>query len=474
MKRNKIIVIGGGISGAFAALAAAEENAEIWFFSDIPLRRAPTCSLQLGINAALNTKGEADTPELHASETLECGGFLAPINSVREMCAMAPAIARLFDRMGVPFDRASDGMIELTLCHGSSKRRMLSVGSYTGQVLVAALDAQLRRGAALEHIRLFEGFEFLSLVIDEAQICRGIVVVNRRNMEIKSFGADAVVVCTGGYAGLFGSASLVPAPDGCGIAACYEAGAVFANPEFVQVRKKILPEEETFFENDSLSEIPNLVYWTLGGLWVDAAHITSIERLFAAGSAACAYHGARALEGNEFLSAAYGGMVAGREAARMAAGFEDHHRGTQSSLFESAKAREDDINAAFAGLQGEENVHTLWHDMKELMALHVAFFRDNGQLDAVAKKVSELEERLNSAPLLDRSEWSNRELLAMRRIRRGFLLAKLVVAAARMRDESRGMHQKTAFPKHDDIKWKVVTKASYTKDGPKLDYSEKL
>lgn len=550
-RRPKIIVVGAGVSGSLVAIRAAEGGAEVMVLSRLSLRRAPSCAHRQGISAALDTKGEGDSPGLHARETILCGDFLSHQRAVRAMCDAAPGIVGLFDRMGVSFDRSPEGIVELTRVPGASRCRTALARGSTGRQLLAALAAQLQRCVSGERLKLFENWEFLSLVQDGAGACRGVVAVDTRNMEVRAFPSSAVVICTGGFAGLFGRAGASPASDGSAIAACAEAGAALANPEFVQIhpialvgahRRHVIPEaallrgasafvprEERAIEilgtgawardavifpdeaarqveaclrdpargsvrfdpsslppewerrhlgellplargladddgddDESSWRVAPAVGRTLGGLWVDENHATSIPRLFAAGEAACLYHGASALGGNELLADAFGGMVAGRFALERGLGMAQGADDVPASLLEAAKTREEDESAALARQEGVERAHELWAALGEVMAASMFLERDNRELDAAAAKIEELRDRCSHAALADRSEWSNLELVAMRRVRRALILAKVAVAAARRRDESRGSHAKSDHPNRDDERWLAVTRAVWT------------
>lgn len=487
-KGPNIIVVGAGVAGQMAALKAAECGAEVLIFSDAQAGAAPSSAERNGINAALDTAGEGDSPALHAADTIRCGDFLAHPGPVQTMCAAAPMLASLFDRMGVAFDRSVEGLCALLCLSGSSRRRSLVAGARTGHHVQRALYSQLLRQAAAERLRRFEGWEFLSPVLDDGGACRGIVAADRRNMEIRAFAADAVVICAGGYGGLFGRIATRPASDGGAIGACYERGTTFANPEFVQIVPHAIPGARRCYEvgeSDLAGRISGDDPWekpmeavpavgrSLGGLWVDARHATSIRGLFAAGAAAALYHGARALPGNELLADAYGGMVAGVEAVQFAAGAPDRQE-APASLLDAARAREEDVNARLAQQEGGENAHALRAEAGEALASAAFLDRGNPALQAAGTRIRELEERFVRAPLQDRSEWANDELLAMRRIRRGLILAGLVCAAAAAREESRGTHLKPAAPKRDDARWQATTKARWSAEGHRLDHSERI
>src|SRR3989454_5507695 len=111
-KGIKIAIVGGGLAGLAAAMKIAEAGHEVDLFSVVPVRRSHSVCAQGGINGAVNTKGEGDSPELHFKDTIKGGDFLADQPPVKAMCYAGPGIIYLLDRMGVPFTRTSEGLID--------------------------------------------------------------------------------------------------------------------------------------------------------------------------------------------------------------------------------------------------------------------------------------------------------------------------------------------------------------------------
>ena len=165
-------------------------------FSLVPVKRSHSLCAQGGINAALDTKGEGDSTWEHFYDTIYGGDFLADQTPVKQMCEAAPGIIYLYDRMGVVFSRTPEGLIDLRLFGGVKKRRTAFAGGTTGQQLLYGLDSQVRRYEALGLVSKFEGWEFLSAVIDDQGVCRGIIAQNLTTMDIRSFSADAVLLAT--------------------------------------------------------------------------------------------------------------------------------------------------------------------------------------------------------------------------------------------------------------------------------------
>src|SRR5580698_3027712 len=192
------IIVGGGLAGLMTAMKLAEQGEKIDLFSIVPVKRSHSVCAQGGINGAVNTKGEGDHPDIHVKDTLRGGDFLAEQAPVKGMCYAAPGIINLLDRMGVPFNRTSEGLLDFRRFGGTLHHRTAFAGATTGQQLLYALDEQVRRFEADGKVRKFESWEFLSAVLDTNGVCRGICAMNLRSMEVQTFPADAIIIATGG------------------------------------------------------------------------------------------------------------------------------------------------------------------------------------------------------------------------------------------------------------------------------------
>src|SRR5699024_10917678 len=111
MANNKIIVVGGGLAGLMATIKAAETGAEVDLFSIVPVKRSHSVCAQGCINGAVKTKGEGDSTAIHFDDTVYGGDFLANQPPVKAMTDAAPEIIHLLDRMGVTFNRTSEGLL---------------------------------------------------------------------------------------------------------------------------------------------------------------------------------------------------------------------------------------------------------------------------------------------------------------------------------------------------------------------------
>ncbi len=240
----KIAIVGGGLAGLAAAMKIAEAGHEVDLISVVPVKRSHSVCAQGGINGAVNTKGEGDSPAKHLDDTVYGGDFLANQPPVKRMTDMAPEIIYLFDRMGVPFSRTKEGLMDFRRFGGTLHHRTAFAGASTGQQLLYALDEQVRRYETQNKVTKYEGWEMLSLILDDHQVCRGIVAMNLQTLELRSFPADAVIVATGGPGMVFGKSTNSQTCTGSAASICYQQGARYANGEFIQVHPTSIPGED--------------------------------------------------------------------------------------------------------------------------------------------------------------------------------------------------------------------------------------
>jgi succinate dehydrogenase / fumarate reductase flavoprotein subunit len=241
---SKIIVVGGGLAGLMATIKAAEAGAHVDLFSLVPVKRSHSVCAQGGINGAVNTKGEGDSPWEHFDDTIYGGDFLANQPPVKAMCEAAPGIIHLMDRMGVMFNRTPEGLLDFRRFGGTKHHRTAYAGATTGQQLLYALDEQVRRWETAGRVTKHEHWEFLSAVIDDEQVCRGIIAQDLRSMEIHAFKADAVILATGGPGIIFGKTTNSVINTGTAASAVYQQGVIYANGEFIQIHPTAIPGDD--------------------------------------------------------------------------------------------------------------------------------------------------------------------------------------------------------------------------------------
>lgn len=244
MADNKVIVVGGGLAGLMATIKAAESGANIDLFSIVPVKRSHSVCAQGGINGAVNTKGEGDSPYIHFDDTVYGGDFLANQPPVKAMTEAAPKIIHLLDRMGVMFNRTDEGLLDFRRFGGTLHHRTAYAGATTGQQLLYALDEQVRSFEVEGQVDKYEGWEFLGVVVDDEGKARGITAQEITSGEIKTFKSDAVIMATGGPGIIFGKSTNSMINTGSAASIVYQQGAVYANGEFIQIHPTAIPGDD--------------------------------------------------------------------------------------------------------------------------------------------------------------------------------------------------------------------------------------
>lgn len=244
MAKNKIIVVGGGLAGLMATIKAAEAGVQVELFSVVPVKRSHSVCAQGGINGAVNTKGEGDSPWEHFDDTVYGGDFLANQPPVKAMCEAAPGIIHLMDRMGVMFSRTPEGLLDFRRFGGTQYHRTAFAGATTGQQLLYALDEQVRRWEAAGLVTKYEHWEFLGSVLDDDGVCRGIAAQDLRSMEVHTFVGDAVILASGGPGIIFGKTTNSVINTGTAASAVYQEGVHYANGEFIQIHPTAIPGDD--------------------------------------------------------------------------------------------------------------------------------------------------------------------------------------------------------------------------------------
>ena len=240
----KFIVIGGGAAGLMATLRIAELKQNVELFSLVPVKRSHTACAQGGINGAVNTKGQNDSPRQHFEDTILGGDFLANQPPVKAMCDAAPGLIHLLDRMGMMFTRTPEGLLDLRPFGGTKHTRTAFSGASTGQQLLYVLDEQVRRYEEQKLVKKFEQWEFVRLILDDNGECRGIVAQNMYDMRMEAFTADAVILATGGLGMVFGRSTNGTISTGSAASIAYQQGSIFGNGEFIQIHPTALPGED--------------------------------------------------------------------------------------------------------------------------------------------------------------------------------------------------------------------------------------
>lgn len=236
-----VIVVGGGLAGLSAAMKLADNGCHVKIVSVTKCKRSHSVCAQGGINAAMNEKGEDDSPIIHAYDTIKGGDFLANQPPILEMCFAAPRIIHMLDRFGCTFNRTPEGNLDFRRFGGTLYNRTAFCGASTGQQLLYSLDEQVRRHEAKGHVEKFESHEFMRLVLDETGIARGVVIQDLFNLKLEVLKADAVLLATGGPGLIFKLSTNSTFCTGAASGRLYRQGVKYANGEFIQIHPTAIP-----------------------------------------------------------------------------------------------------------------------------------------------------------------------------------------------------------------------------------------
>ena len=192
-----IIIIGAGLAGLSAALQAAENGCNVKLVSSLPSERAQSVMAEGGINAALNTKDENDSPEEHFTDTIKAACGLADPNAVWGMTQAAPELVHWLLKLGVKFNMSGYDDVDLRNFGGQKKKRTAFAQSDTGKQIMTAMIDAVRRKEASGMVERFSHHSFLTLRLC-GNICCGCVIRDEYSQETVELPGDAVIVATGG------------------------------------------------------------------------------------------------------------------------------------------------------------------------------------------------------------------------------------------------------------------------------------
>jgi succinate dehydrogenase / fumarate reductase, flavoprotein subunit len=239
--KYNIIVVGTGLAGASAAATLAELGYQVQSFclQDSP-RRAHSIAAQGGINAAKNYQNDGDSVWRLFYDTIKGGDFRSREANVYRLADISNQIIDRCVAQGVPFAREYGGTLANRSFGGTLVSRTFYARGQTGQQLLLGAYGALMRQVNLGKVTLFPRREMLDLVLVDGH-ARGIVVRNLITGEIERYTADAVVLATGGYGNIYYLSTNAKNSNASAAWRCYQRGAGFANPCFVQIHPTCIP-----------------------------------------------------------------------------------------------------------------------------------------------------------------------------------------------------------------------------------------
>src|ERR671924_2220399 len=228
MPAHDVLIIGAGLAGQRAALAAADAGASVAILSKVHPVRSHSVAAAGGINAALKPE---DTWESHAYDTVKGSDYLGDQDAIEIMCREAPNELLHLEHLGVTFHRNEEGRLGKRAFGGASAARTYYVADITGQAILHVLYEQLMKH---EEVYRYEEWFTTSLVQDDDGRIAGAVTRNIRDGSMEPFAAKAVILATGGNGQIYDPTTNALICNGDGIAMAYRIGAPLMDMEMVQ------------------------------------------------------------------------------------------------------------------------------------------------------------------------------------------------------------------------------------------------
>jgi len=237
MPTHDVLIIGAGLAGQRAALAAAQEGASVAIMSKVHPVRSHSVAAAGGINAAIAVD---DDWRSHAYDTVKGSDFLGDQDAIEIMCSEAPAEVMHLEHIGVTFHRNDSGELDLRAFGGASMKRTAYVADITGQAMLHVLYEQLMKHH--EQVDSYEEWFITSLLRDEDGGCIGVVARDVRSGRMETFAAKNVILACGGAGQAYKPTTNGLIVTGDGIALAYRAGAPLMDMEMVQYHPTCLVE----------------------------------------------------------------------------------------------------------------------------------------------------------------------------------------------------------------------------------------
>src|SRR4051812_4553142 len=229
MPQHDVLIIGAGLAGQRAALAAADAGATVAILSKVHPVRSHSVAAAGGINAAISPN---DDWRSHAYDTVKGSDFLGDQDAIEVMCSEAPKEVLHLEHIGVTFHRNEKGEMDLRAFGGASMKRTAYVADITGQAMLHVLYEQLMKHH--ETVERYEEWFTTSLIQDEDGACVGCVARDIGSGRMEVFSAKNVILASGGAGQCYKPTTNGLICTGDGMAQAYRIGAPLMDMEMIQ------------------------------------------------------------------------------------------------------------------------------------------------------------------------------------------------------------------------------------------------
>ena len=246
MLRHEVVVVGAGLAGQRAALAAREAGRDVAIVSKLHPLRSHSGAAQGGINAALGAEDSVDT---HIYDTVKGSDYLGDQDAIEYFCREAGPTVIEMEHFGTIFNRSPDGSLARRAFGGAGFPRTIYAADRTGLALLQALWERL----GTESFTLYNEWDLMRLVVRDGRL-QGLVAFDRTRGEFQEIAAKAVILATGPAGRVYARTTNAHSCTGDGIAVAYDAGAVLKDMEFVQFHPTALLESSILITEGARGE----------------------------------------------------------------------------------------------------------------------------------------------------------------------------------------------------------------------------
>jgi succinate dehydrogenase / fumarate reductase flavoprotein subunit len=225
------LIVGGGLAGLRAAVAAHDVGSDVAVLSKVYPIRSHSGAAQGGVNAALGNhpEGHDDTWQRHAFDTIKGADYLADQPAAEILAREAPERVLEMEHWGTYFSRFPDGRIAQRPFGGAGFPRTCYAADRTGHQMLHTLYQQCLK----RRIPFYHEWLLTRLAVTDRRVV-GVVALHIPTGELKAFHADAVIVAGGGHGRIYAKSTNAYINAGSATAAAYRAGVPLQDMAFVQ------------------------------------------------------------------------------------------------------------------------------------------------------------------------------------------------------------------------------------------------